>query len=680
MRSLPLRPGHVLRLAFVGVVAATVDALSAQTPEWLDVSPMPLTSTAVYRPDRGTTLHVETTPRRLWEWDGSSFRRLLGVAPPNSITGPGTWDPVNRRAVFSRGFAWDGANWHNLPMPSGIAQFGSVAFDAVRQRLVGLSSAHVYEWDGVAWARITPPASPGEGFGLVFDPQRGRCVLVAGQAPTLYDWDGAQWSVVDSSLPGQVAGFTASLVHDPIHGRLVLHGKSPGAGNMATTWQYRNGAWQTLGTPTGFTYVAHLTFDGVGLLRLGADASAPASPWRLEGNQWRQLPPRYPPKRTQHAVASASTPGGVWMFGGRLDNSQELADLWRFDGSWTEVVTANGPAPRRDAAMAWSPVDQAFLLHGGRSGTTTVFDDTWLWNGVAWQQRIPSTTPGELLQLATDPSGGVLGLSASAGTTALRWLWDGSDWSSSPAPSAFASSVNHVAHDPVRNVVVAVGANVLAEWNGSTWTQGPPAYQWSARIAYRPDNGRMLISDGASAREWDGATLVAAPGGAATAFTVATPDFAVGRLWSFRNPGTVGNSAATAYLTAAAHRAERLAYGCSLASVPGVLGVGMPRPGNPAFGVEAETMAPTAPVVVALGFLLQGSHLGGGCVAWLHDPAAVHFRIADATGRAHVPLPIPNAPSLHGVELLAQAGTVDPANSPIGSIVVSDVLRITIGD
>lgn len=678
---IPASPSSRLRfLAGACAALAPHAALTAQTPTWLDVSPLTLIGTAVYHPDRGVTVLVDAVQNRLWEWNGTTFRRVVGVAPSTTNPGPAAWDPTNHRAVFGRGFAWDGANWHNLPMPIGVSQFGGLAVDAVRDRIVGLSGTNVYEWDGAAWTRIVPPASPGEGYAFVFDPQRGRCVLAANQPPALFDWDGAQWNVVDASLPLQHANFTASLVHDPIHGRLVLHGTSPVAGSPPATWQYQNGAWQSIATPSGLASYSRLTFDGIGLLRLGTSAFPTEGLWRLEGTQWRQLPLQHPPVRTLQAVASSPSIAGVWMFGGRINNTTHLNDLWRFDGDWTAVSTTNGPSPRRDAAMAWSPVDQAFLLYGGRDAQTTNFDDTWLWNGATWQQRSPSTSPGELLRLATDPSGGVAGIAAYAGSTALLWQWNGSDWSSSPAPSAFAWSSNDVAHDPVRNVLVAVASHGLAEWDGTAWTQGPSTYQYSSRLAYRPDTGRMLLSDGSTTLEWDGANLTPIVGGAAIAFTVAAPEYAAGRPWSFRAPNTFSSVAAASYLTTTPHRAERIAYGCSLAETPGLLGDGIPRPGNLAFGIAAETFAPTAPTVVALGFSLQGSQIGGGCVAWLQDPPAVHFRIADATGRSRVALPIPNAPNLLGVALLAQAGAVDPAHSPIGSIVVSDVLRITLGD
>jgi hypothetical protein len=675
-----IRTMSLSRLAVVVtcILSSSLGTLAAQTPTWLDASPLPLGGIAAHRPDRGTTIVVDGVQNRLWEWDGATFRRLLGAAPTTTNVGVATWDASRRRFVFGRGFTWDGANWNNLPMPSGVTQFGALAFDATRQRLVGLVGTDVHEWDGLAWTRITPPASPGEGYGLVFDAQRGRCVLAAGQTPALFDWDGAQWNVVDASLPSQGPYFVAGIEYDPVHARLVLHGMVNGM--SAVTWQFQAGAWQSIATPSGFTSSTRLTFDGIGLLRMGTGAFPREGLWRLEGNLWRQLPLPHPPARTLSTVASSPTIAGAWMFGGRTSNSAYLSDLWRFDGSWTAIPSANGPSPRSGAAMAWSPTNQAFLLHGGADAQSYNLDDTWLWNGSTWQQQAPSTTPGELLRLATDPSGGVFGLSASPGNTAQRWLWNGSDWSSAPAPSTFAWSSNDAAYHPIRNVVVATGTYALAEWNGAAWTQGPSTNQYGSRIAFRPDTGKMLISDGSATVEWDGTALSNVTGGSAVAFATAAPDFARGLLWGLRGTSSSSTNAFAAYLTPAPHRAERLAYGCSLAGSPGIVGEGVPAPGNAGFGIRAETLASYAPAAIALGFALQGTNLGGGCVVWLQSPPATFVALTDASGRTRMPLPLPNDPNLLGVAVLAQAGAVDPAHSPIGSIVVSDVLRITLGD
>jgi hypothetical protein len=82
------------------------------------------------------------------------------------------------------------------------------------------------------------------------------------------------------------------------------------------------------------------------------------------------------------------------MFGGQ-GNEGSLGDTWVFDGAaWRQEHTAQTPAARADAGMAFDPKLRALVLFGGwATGNGADLSATWLWTGHAWQERSTSTFP-----------------------------------------------------------------------------------------------------------------------------------------------------------------------------------------------------------------------------------------------------------------------------------------------
>ena len=54
--------------------------------------------------------------------------------------------------------------------------------------------------------------------------------------------------------------------------------------------------------------------------------------------------------------------------------------------------SGTGPLPRYITAMAHDSVRGRTVLFGGRNGTT-LYGDTWEWNGTAWTQKSPPFSP-----------------------------------------------------------------------------------------------------------------------------------------------------------------------------------------------------------------------------------------------------------------------------------------------
>jgi hypothetical protein len=375
------------------------------------------------------------------------------------------------------------------------------------------------------------------------------------------------------------------------------------------------------------------------------------------------------------------------VFGGRTSSQALLADTWLYDGAWQRRLPAHSPPPRRAAGLAWSTIDQAFVLFGGHGPQGTLLADTWLWDGTDWTQQSPANSPSGAVQLVADPSGGVLALGRISAATNDQWRWQGSDWSLEPGHGAsFGGATVLAVHDPSRNVVTAAVGAYHWEWDGTQWTQRGPMPDYDPHsAAYRPDTrGVIFFFTSGLQFEWDGTVWRSLSVPDRPAARGLATDYRLGRAWSFQHgltvSGSSGENGAPAVLTTTPATAARFGQGCAIGASPGLVADGRPVPGDGAFGIQAATLAPNAPCVLAVGFATQAVHLGSGCVAWLASPAVVSFALADAAGCARLGLPIPADPGLRGVAFAAQLAVVDPPRGPLGGLTLSDALSISLGD
>jgi hypothetical protein len=78
------------------------------------------------------------------------------------------------------------------------------------------------------------------------------------------------------------------------------------------------------------------------------------------------------------------------LFGGAQDvgSITYLQDTWEWDGTdWKAIPVTSPPPARGGAAMAYDQCRETVLMFGGFIGTPlTYFNDTYTWNGTAWQQ------------------------------------------------------------------------------------------------------------------------------------------------------------------------------------------------------------------------------------------------------------------------------------------------------
>jgi hypothetical protein len=180
-------------------------------------------------------------------------------------------------------------------------------------------------------------------------------------------------------------------------------------------------------------------------------------------------------------------------------------------GLWlpVRVAAAARPPARWSHAMVWDPRRRVVVVLGGRD-KTTLLDDQWTWDGVAWRDETPRARP----------------------------------------PGRFGAAA---AYDEARGrLVLQGGATVAAdkpnlgdlwEFDGERWTQvdadGGPGVRAYHGMAYDPAGRRAVLFGGADGRwaahgdlwSWDGRAWAALPAGAAPA---PSPRHLFGLTWDAR--------------------------------------------------------------------------------------------------------------------------------------------------
>jgi hypothetical protein len=166
---------------------------------------------------------------------------------------------------------------------------------------------------------------------------------------------------------------------------------------------------------------------------------------------------------------------------------------------WTQkLLTAN---PTGVGTMAYDPSRAQTVLF-------TVNDETWIWNGTDWSLS-PATGPDFESggQMVYDSVHQHLVLFVSSGSSASTWVWNGSGWideSDAPVDAGYHFSL---AFDAARGLVVEYGGltpglQFLDEpwlWDGSTWTQGPSNSSnsvYGAAMTYDPAQSNTVLFGG----------------------------------------------------------------------------------------------------------------------------------------------------------------------------------------
>lgn len=255
--------------------------------------------------------------------------------------------------------------------------------------------------------------------------------------------------------------------------------------------------------------------------------------------------PSHPPPLVRTGMVYDEARGRLVLYGGRKSHGTNYHDTWEWDGSaWIWRRPSASPTAWEGSGMAYDSARQRSVLFGGRivnpnNSNTAITDETWEWDGFAWNKHTPQVRPiareghavafDEVRQRTVLFGGNpVPGLSQPTNDT---WLWDGTSWLELQPEERPAPREDHaMVFDRARGVVVLFGGQEGSfprtefddtwEWNGTTWTQLNPPVKPSARyehsMAYDVARQRVVLFGGTSQSlgitwfrdtwEWDGTT------------------------------------------------------------------------------------------------------------------------------------------------------------------------------
>jgi len=235
----------------------------------------------------------------------------------------------------------------------------------------------------------------------------------------------------------------------------------------------------------------------------------------MAGLFWTQEQDIGPSARGGHATAFDSDHHRVVLFGGDSLRSTLFGDTWAWDGkAWTQVGDT-GPSPRTGHHLVYDSAGPSGVLFGGRSSSGALNGDTWMWDGELWTQ-VADTGPDPRtgLQMAFDMARSqVVLFGGEAAGNALRrdtWEWDGQVWTQRDDTGPTARRQHALTFDSTRGRVVLFGGDTGGttvgdtwEWDGTSWTQ-------VADTGPDPCAGAAMTFDGSAVLLFGGTESIAA--------------------------------------------------------------------------------------------------------------------------------------------------------------------------
>ena len=371
-----------------------------------------------------------------------------------------------------------------------------------------------WEWDGTVWTQRATSGPPYDWYdsAMAYDPLHEYCVLVTEDNQT-WTWDGTSWTnqgvYLNASRP--------AATYDPSRQAVVVYSQD----GRLSEWTGSN--WQTVGEGGPVAWWPSLYYDDSAqqlLLYRGLEDSLERSElWAWEDAQaeWALVWTHGPGALSGFAMTYDDARGETVLFGGGTGSSSLWNETWTWDGEqWTQHETTIAPVPRYLHAMAYDAARNVVVLFGGSSGLSGR-NDTWEWDGSAWSQKFPATVPlgrnGHAM--AYDPVNRVVmmhGGYRSPSALSDTWAYDGTDWTLLDDGSA-GSTYNHsMAYDERRGeMILHDGDSSYSRrtyaWDGEQWQlrSSSSPYGYNQSMYFDPQQEVIVLSghDG-DLWEWDG--------------------------------------------------------------------------------------------------------------------------------------------------------------------------------
>jgi hypothetical protein len=438
----------------------------------------------------GFTITGDIPARHVAKWDGSAWSPLgAGVdafvealaAHPSGTLYTVSNDYSHSRYTLTR---WDGQEWVLVDQGDGLIK--TLALDQAGNLYAGgmfLLSAPfdgccVGKWDGTIWSKVGNGVSDWV-YGLALDKQgnlyvRGSFQAAGGvKSRGIARWDGSTWTGLGSGTNGSVGAIAADSL-----GRVYVGGTFYVAGdetaNHIAIWdgdrwsalgEHGNGLWQDWTT-------LRLAADGIGNIYLsgtGVNTVAGVTITRIaqwDGATWTAIG-----NDINDDVSALVTDAQNHLYiGGNFTQIGQLnvSHVARWDRSnWTAL---GGGLPFRVSALAIGK--HGTLIAGG---TSYLNQNIAEWDDNRWKFLGTGLPTTQVNALAIDCNGTVYagGSAMTLGLPVNLARWDGSSWSTIPAPSQiFGLAIGRDCNLYISGLfthIAGTAGDYIARWDGARW-------------------------------------------------------------------------------------------------------------------------------------------------------------------------------------------------------------------
>ncbi|MCR9247397.1 MAG: hypothetical protein NXI31_20395 [bacterium] len=156
--------------------------------------------------------------------------------------------------------------------------------------------------------------------------------------------------------------------------------------------------------------------------------------------------------------------------------STVFQDTWEYDGTnWVQRQPVTIPDERDSHGMVYDLARGRTIMFGGWDFNFALLGETWEWDGTNWVDRMPTNSPSARLfpAMAYDTTRGLVVLFGGEDAGGLRddtWEYDGNDWRQATPATAPSPRAGHVvAFDSARSRTVLFGGTDNNQPLGDTW-------------------------------------------------------------------------------------------------------------------------------------------------------------------------------------------------------------------
>lgn len=476
-----------------------------------------------------------------WVWTGGNWEREYPDNTPDPdffYKGFALSDPLEKKIhLFTFSFSiegdwyqhwiWNGSAWARIPdevkkwTGEIFPEYGTIYFKTpdnsihlTATDLWDIHKIHTWKWNGLEFQSVDSfqlGNIPQIRNGILYDPQNDRLLINGDYCDYMVTFEKTSDSLKLLSPDFRIPMCSLEgIFQDPTTDSLILQGGRPWVGPIAgcavsppVTWERKLSQWfwrwdvnqLTSGEGIVISYDDYrsqaLSFGGV---ICNDDLHVPSnSTWIWDGNDWEQFDgDDLPLPRYNSALAYDNHRRKIVLFGGKSLLTDDypfsdffLNDTWIWDGvSWDEDHPTSFPCPRWGHVMAYDEAHQKVVLFGGEDDEGHILKDTWIYDGENWRQVFPAHTPDVF------PSGMFYNKARRRitlfGDHSDRFYeWDGTDWRLYDVPNTPTLSFgSRFFYDKKGNCLWLYGAK------GKPWMPGSYNSLW--KLGFGPESGLTL--------------------------------------------------------------------------------------------------------------------------------------------------------------------------------------------